>query len=82
MNRKKTQRLWREEGLRVLQHRRRKRVGSSTVDAPKADDPNLVWAIDFQFDSVECGRQLKVASIVNEHTRESFGGADQDLYHR
>ena len=34
----------------------------------------MVWAIDFQFDSVESGRQLKVASIVDEHTRESLGG--------
>ena len=43
VNHKKIQRLWRDEGLRVPQRRRRKRVGSSTVDAP-----NVVWAVDFQ----------------------------------
>ena len=36
VNHKKIQRLWRAEGLRVPQRRRRKRVGSSTVDAPAA----------------------------------------------
>jgi len=39
VNHKNVQRLWRDEGLRVPQRRRRKRVGSSTVDAPSADAP-------------------------------------------
>ncbi|MBB2957775.1 transposase InsO family protein [Pseudoclavibacter helvolus] len=74
MNHKKIQRLWREEGLRVPQRRRRKRVGSSTVDAPAAVAPNLVWAVDFQFDADEQGRPIKICSIVDEHTRECIGG--------
>ena len=65
MNHKKIQRLWREEGLRVPQRRRRKRVGSSTVDAPAAVAPNLVWAVDFQFDADEQGRPIKICSIVD-----------------
>ena len=74
VNHKKIQRLWREEGLRVPQRRRRKRVGSSTVDAPAAVAPNLVWAVDFQFDADEQGRPIKICSIVDEHTRECIGG--------
>ncbi len=74
VNHKKIQRLWREEGLRVPQRRRRKRVGSSTVDAPTADAPNVVWAVDFQFDADEQGRPIKICSIVDEHTRECIGG--------
>ena len=70
VNHKKIQRLWREEGLRVPQRRRRKRVGSSTVDAPAAVAPNLVWAVDFQFDADEQGRPIKICSIVDEHTRD------------
>jgi transposase InsO family protein len=47
VNHKKIQRLWREEGLRVPQRRRRKRTGTSTApDRPKADAPNRVWAVD------------------------------------
>ncbi|WP_406017871.1 IS3 family transposase [Micrococcus luteus] len=74
VNHKKIQRLWRDEGLRVPQWRRRKRVGSSTVDAPTADAPNVVWAVDFQFDADEHGRPIKICSIVDEHTRECIGG--------
>ncbi|MGW0361872.1 IS3 family transposase [Micrococcus luteus] len=74
VNHKKIQRLWRDEGLRVPQRRRRKRVGSSTVDAPMADAPNVVWAVDFQFDADEHGRPIKICSIVDEHTRECIGG--------
>jgi DNA-binding IclR family transcriptional regulator len=51
VNHKKVQRLWREEGLRVSQRRRRKRHGTSTAEATvNADAPNRVWAVDFQFD--------------------------------
>jgi len=74
-NHKKVQRLWRDEGLRVPQRRRRKRVGSSTApDTMSADAPNKVWAVDFQFDSTTDGRPVKIVSIVDEHTRECLGG--------
>jgi|SRR4051795_13511945 putative transposase len=49
VNHKKIQRLWREEGLRVPQPRRRKLLGVSTAPLqPTADAPNRVWAVDFQ----------------------------------
>ena len=66
VNHKKIQRLWRDEGLRVPQRRRRKRVGSSTVDAPTADAPNVVWAVDFQFDADEHGRPSFNSRIRDE----------------
>ena len=34
----------------------------------------MVWALDFQFDSEERGRAIKVLSVVDEHTRECLGG--------
>lgn len=34
----------------------------------------MVWAIDFQFDSDEQGKIIKICSIVDEHTKESIGG--------
>jgi putative transposase len=75
VNHKKIQRLWREEGLRVPQRRRRKRLGTSTApDRPQADAPNKVWAVDFQFDATTDGRPIKIVSIVDEHTRECLGG--------
>ena len=70
MNHKKVQRLWRQEGLKVPVRRRRKRCGASTADLSIPDAPNKVWAVDFQFDSDETGRKIKIANLVDEHTRE------------
>ena len=70
VNHKKTQRLWREEGLRVPIRRRRKRRGSSTGEATvSAQYRNHVFAIDFQADDLEEGTGFKIASIIDEHTR-------------
>ncbi len=75
VNRKRVQRLWREEGLRVPQRKRkRRRLGESTVPAQRlrAERPNQVWAFDFQFDQTAEGRALKLLNIVDEFTREAL----------
>ena len=75
VNRKRVQRLWREEGLRVpVRRRKRRRLGESTVPARRlrSERPNQVWAFDFQFDQTGDGRALKVLNIVDEFTRESL----------
>jgi transposase InsO family protein len=75
INHKKIQRLWREEGLRVPQQRRRKRHGISTAPSTvTAEAPDRVWAVDFQFDSTTDGRPFMIVSIIDEHTRECLGG--------
>jgi putative transposase len=74
VNRKRTQRLWREEGLRVPRRRRkRQRVAESTVPAERlrAEAPNHVWALDFQFDQTADGRILKLLHVVDGFTREA-----------
>lgn len=75
VNRKHVQRLWREEGLRVpARRRKRQRRGDSTVptDRLRAERPNHVWALDFQFDQTADGRVLKLLNVVDEHTREAL----------
>ncbi len=75
VNRKRVQRLWREEGLRVPPRRRkRQRLGESTVPADRlrAERPDHVWAIDFQFDQAINGRAIKLLNIVDEFTREAL----------
>jgi transposase InsO family protein len=72
INKKKIHRLWREEGLQVRVHSQRKRVGMSSVPPVAADAPNVVWAIDFQFDSTVDGKAIKIASMIDEHTRVSL----------
>ena len=83
VNHKKVQRLWREEGLRVIVRKRRKRVGSSTVPpVPTAAAANMVWAVDLQYDSTTDGRPIKILSVVDEHTRECLGGLVERVHHR
>ena len=72
VNKKKIHRLWREEGLQVKVASPRKRAGVSSIPPVEADAPNVVWAIDFQFDSTVDGKAVKIASMIDEHTRESL----------
>jgi putative transposase len=72
VNKKKVHRLWREEGLQVRVHSPRKRAGVSSIPPVKADAPNVVWAIDFQFDSTIDGKAIKIALMIDEHTRVSL----------
>ncbi|HVT96144.1 MAG TPA: IS3 family transposase [Acidobacteriaceae bacterium] len=72
INVKKVHRLWCQEGLQRRVHSPRKRAGTSSVPEVVADAPKVVWALDFQFDSTTDGKAIKIASMVDEHTRESL----------
>ena len=54
--------------------RKRQRLGHSTVAAARlrAERPDQVWALDFQFDTTSEGRILKLLHVVDEHTREAL----------
>ena len=43
-----------------------------TSETARAERPNHVWALDFQFDQTADGRVLKLLNIVDEHTREAL----------
>jgi len=74
VNNKRIHRLWRAEGLRVP-YRKKKRpprgIGVS-VGAMCPIRPNVVWAMDFQFDQTADGRTLKLLNVIDEYTRESL----------
>jgi putative transposase len=75
VNRKKVQRLWREEGLRVPPKRRKRQrlgVSSTPADRLQAQQPDHVWALDYQFDVTATGRIIKLLHVVDEFTRESL----------
>jgi len=66
-------RLWRQEGLKVPQKRRKKRYLGQSEHAchrARAEHTNHVWCWDFVFDRTISGSQLKWLSIVDEYTRE------------
>jgi len=71
VNRKRVQRLWREEGLRVPQKtRKRRRTGDPDAQWLRAECPNELWALDYQYDQTADGRMLRLLNIVDEFTRE------------
>jgi putative transposase len=73
LNRKRVQRLRRDEGLkRPPQGRKRRRVRLDTTERLRALYPNHVWAINFCFDETSDQRRLKLANIVDERTREAL----------
>ena len=66
-------RLWRREGLKVPQKKRkRKRLGSSANGCVRrrAEHKDHVWCWDFAFDRTASGSLLKWLTIVDEYTRE------------
>lgn len=66
-------RLWRREGLKVPQKRRKKRHWGTSDQAchrKRAERKDHVWCWDFVFDRTLAGSPLKWLSIVDEHTRE------------
>jgi putative transposase len=74
VNRKRIQRLWREEGLRVPARARKRRRPADQPDrsALRASGPDQVWAIDFQHDMTADGRPLRLVNVVDEFTREAL----------
>lgn len=73
INRKRVQRLWREEGLKVPQKQRKRRRLAARGQGPvvrRAERPNQVWSYDFVWDQTANGRLLKWLPIVDEYTRE------------
>jgi transposase InsO family protein len=75
VNRKRVQRLWRMEGLKVPPKARKQRAPGHSENScmkRKAEHPNHVWTYDFVADQTEDGRMLRFLCIVDEFTRESL----------
>lgn len=73
VNRKRVQRLWQQEGLKVpVKQVKRRRMGSgeNSCAVRRAEHQDHVWSYDFLMDRTEDGRQLKLLPVVDEYTRE------------
>jgi putative transposase len=72
VNHKRIQRLWREEGLKVPYRKKKKRLTGVgvVVGAMRPIAPNVIWAMDFQFDQTSNLRTIKMLNIIDEFTRE------------
>lgn len=73
VNRKRVQRLWRQEGLRILSRpRKRRRLGhgDNSCARRRPTHPHHVWTTDFAADRTEGGQMLRVLAVVDEWTRQ------------
>ena len=73
MNRKRVQRLWREEGLKVPRWQcKKRRLGTSENGSQRrvATRPNEVWSYDFVSDQTADGWRSRHLCVVDEFTRE------------
>jgi transposase InsO family protein len=72
VNRKRVQRLWRAEGLKVpTQTHKRTRMGDgeNACHRRKPEHAHHVWAIDFVMDNTLNGGRLKFLSVIDEFSR-------------
>jgi transposase InsO family protein len=70
VNRKKTQRLYTEEGLTVRKRRSRRRAVGARAAPPVLALPNQRGSLDFVHDQMASGRRFRVLNIVDDVTRE------------
>lgn len=70
VNHKRTERIYREEGL-SLRKRKRKKTGAMARKAfPAAEKANERWSMDFATDSLVTGRHFRALVIVDDYSRE------------
>lgn len=69
LNRKRTYRIYREEGLQV-RTKQRKKLTRPRVPMLVPSAPNERWSIDFMSDQLANGRRFRVLNLVDDHTRE------------
>jgi putative transposase len=72
INHKRTERLYKQEGLWLRIRRRKKLASQLRTEVPKPGHPNHIWSMDFMRDSLASGRSIKVLAVVDEYTRKCF----------
>ena len=70
VNRKKTQRLYGEEGLSVRRRRGRKRATGTRSPMLVEAKPNARWSIDFVHDQFGSGRRFRILNVIDDVTKE------------
>jgi transposase InsO family protein len=73
VNRKRVERIWRREGLKVPRKqpkRGRLWLGDGSCIRLRPEHPNHVWSYDFVEDRTHDGRKHRMLNVVDEFTRE------------
>jgi putative transposase len=70
INHKRTERLYREEGLSLRKRKRKKVAAQARLLMPDPKGPNERWSMDYVTDSIMTGRRFRALVIVDDYTRE------------
>jgi len=70
INHKRTERIYREEGLSLRKRRRKKTAARTRVILPVPERTNERWSMDFVTDSMVTGRRFRALVIVDDYSRE------------
>jgi len=70
INHKRTERLYRAEGLSLRLKKRKKRTSHLRVVMDRPERINQHWSMDFVSDSLYSGRRFRVLTVVDNFSRE------------
>jgi transposase InsO family protein len=73
VNKKRVERIWRREGLKVPQKQPKKGrlwLNDGSCIRLRPEYPNHVWSYDFVEDRTHDGRKFRMLNIIDEFTRE------------
>jgi putative transposase len=70
INHKRTERIYRQEGLSLRKRKRKKTAAMTRVILPAAARPNERWSMDFVTDSIVTGCRFRALVIVDDYSRE------------
>lgn len=71
-NHKRTERLYRAEGLSIRTKKRKKRACHLRVEMPAPTAVNQRWSMDFVSDRIWMGRRFRIFDVVDDFSRESL----------
>lgn len=71
IGKKKTYRIYREEGLQIRTRRRKKTVSKRRLKLPRPKSVNKIWSMDFVHDNLANGERIRMLTIVDHFSRES-----------
>jgi len=70
VNHKRTERLYRQQGLAIKLRRRGKRAAGTRLVLPAASRPNERWSMDFMQGVLWGGRRFRMLTVIDQFTKE------------
>jgi len=70
INHKRTERIYKEEGLALRIRRRKKMAAIQRIEALAPTRVNERWSMDFVSDALSSGRKIRALTIVDEYSRK------------